>query len=307
MDKYDRRPAVFQNNALIDCKNRTMNEKQTKLYYLGLRKMVSDLPVSSQEKRPEFTGSLMVYIPKSELVARFGAKWVQNDLYKEVDVMMSKAKIKIKTDNGKWALFNIFSYVTYEGEKLTIKFSDDIAPYILHLTKGCFTKVPLDDVMKLKSVYSVRLLELMLKVINGTKKRKFTYEDLRDFLNVTDGEYKRIDSFKQKVLDAPIKEVNEKTEYLLDYEPTRTGRKITGFDMTIKRKTGREKQEQAKEEKKISAVVKSLMKLDEVVKTAGISEKEALKSLQAKYQLTDKEMMVALKEAKRLKKAISAP
>ena len=71
--------------------------------------------------------------------------------------------------------------------------------------------------------------------------------------------------------------------------------------MTIKRKTGKEKQEQAKEEKKISAVVKSLMKLDEVVKTAGISEKEALKSLQAKYQLTDKEMMVALKEAKRLK------
>lgn len=76
--------------------------------------------------------------------------------------------------------------------------------------------------------------------------------------------------------------------------------------MTIKRKTGREKQEQAKEEKKISDVIKSLMKLDEVVKTAGISEKEALKSLQAKYQLTAKEMMVALKEAKRLKKAISA-
>lgn len=76
--------------------------------------------------------------------------------------------------------------------------------------------------------------------------------------------------------------------------------------MTIKCKTGKEKQEQAKEEKKISAVVKSLVKLDEVVKTAGISEKEALKSLQAKYQLTDKEMMVALKEAKRLKKAISA-
>ena len=71
--------------------------------------------------------------------------------------------------------------------------------------------------------------------------------------------------------------------------------------MTITRKTGKEKQEKAKEEKKISAVVKSLMKLDEVVKTAGISEKEALKSLQAKYQLTDKEMMMALKEAKRLK------
>ncbi len=71
--------------------------------------------------------------------------------------------------------------------------------------------------------------------------------------------------------------------------------------MTIKLKTGKEKQEKAKEEKKISAVVKSLMKLDEVVKTAGISEKEALKSLQAKYQLTDKEMMMALKEAKRLK------
>lgn len=71
--------------------------------------------------------------------------------------------------------------------------------------------------------------------------------------------------------------------------------------MSLQGQAGREKQEQAKEEKKISAVVKSLMKLDKVVKTAGISEKEALKSLQAKYQLTDKEMMVALKEAKILK------
>lgn len=71
--------------------------------------------------------------------------------------------------------------------------------------------------------------------------------------------------------------------------------------MSLQGQAGKEKQEQAKEEKKISAVVNSLMKLDEVVKNAGISEKEALKSLQAKYQLTDKEMMVALKEAKILK------
>ena len=71
--------------------------------------------------------------------------------------------------------------------------------------------------------------------------------------------------------------------------------------MSLQGQAGREKQEQAKEEKKISAVVKGLMKLDKVVKTAGISEKEALKSLQAKYQLTDKEMMVVLKETKRLK------
>lgn len=72
-------------------------------------------------------------------------------------------------------------------------------------------------------------------------------------------------------------------------------RRITGFDMTIKEKTEQERL------KKIPNTVKSLMKLDEVVKSAGISEKEALKSLQAKYQLADKEMMMALKEAKRLK------
>ena len=303
---FDRRTAVFQNNALIDCKNRNLNEKQTKLYYLGLRKIVADLPETSQAKRPEFTGDLVVNISKAELVARFGQKWVDNDMYKETDKLMSKARIRVKNSNNEWIVYNIFSYVSFKNDKLTIKFTDDIAPYILNLSDGCFTKVPLEDVMKLKSTYSIRLLELMLKVINGGKKRKFSCEDLREFLNVGDGEYQRMEAFKRKVLDAPIKEVNEKTEYLLDYEPTRTGRKITGFDMTIKRKTGKEKQEQAKEEKKISDVIKSLMKLDEVVKTAGISEKEALKSLQAKYQLTDKEMMVALKEAKRLKKAISA-
>ena len=300
MATFDRRPAVFQHNSLIDCKNRTMNEKQTKLYYLGLRKAVSDLPKTSEAKRPTFTRNLLVEIHEAELISRFGKKWVENDLRKEA-LQMMKATIKVKIEKG-WGYFNVFSFVVFQGGKLQIKFSDDIAPLVYDLTGGCFTKVPLDDIMKLKSVYSIRLLELMLKVINGSQKRKFTYEDLREMLNVKENDYTRMDSFKKKVLDEPIKDINDNTQYLLDYKPTKTGRKITGFDMTIKQKTGAEKKEQAQEKKKISAVVASLIKIDDLAKVTGVSDKDYINNLRRKYNLTNEQMIKAIKEAKKLKK-----
>ena len=39
--------------------------------------------------------------------------------------------------------------------------------------------------------------------------------------------------FKRRVLDAPIREINQRTQYQLSYEPTKTGRKITGFTFTM--------------------------------------------------------------------------
>ena len=142
----------------------------------------------------------------------------------------------------------------------------------------------------------------MLKVINGSQKRKFTYEDLREMLNVKENDYTRMDSFKKKVLDEPIKDINDNTQYLLDYKPTKTGRKITGFDMTIKQKTGAEKKEQAQEKKKISDVVSSLIKIDDLAKVTGVSDKDYINNLRRKYNLTNEQMIKAIKEAKKLKK-----
>ena len=95
-----------------------MNEKQTKLYYLGLRKAVSDLPKTSEAKRPTFTRNLLVEIHEAELISRFGKKWVENDLRKEA-LQMMKATIKVKIEKG-WGYFNVFSFVVFQGGKLQI-------------------------------------------------------------------------------------------------------------------------------------------------------------------------------------------
>lgn len=39
--------------------------------------------------------------------------------------------------------------------------------------------------------------------------------------------------FKRRVLDAPIREINKRTQYRLSYEATKMGRKITGFTFTM--------------------------------------------------------------------------
>lgn len=58
-------------------------------------------------------------------------------------------------------------------------------------------------------------------------------ENLRELLHVEASQYPLMAEFKRRVLDAPIREINKRTQYRLRYEPTKMGRKITGFTFTM--------------------------------------------------------------------------
>ena len=86
-------------------------------------------------------------------------------------------------------------------------------------------------------------MELLLEYQGYLKKgkpfiyRKFTLSEIRFLLNVPEGLYEgRLDNFRVRVLDTPIREINEKTIYHVWYDAYKEGRKIAGFTFYMERK-----------------------------------------------------------------------
>lgn len=91
------------------------------------------------------------------------------------------------------------------------------------------------------SVYAWRILESLLEKQGFLKQGHkeifivLTMEELRFRLNVPDELYAdRINNFRSRVLDEPIREINEKTDYFVWYEVQKTGRRVTGFKIWLK-------------------------------------------------------------------------
>lgn len=105
-----------------------------------------------------------------------------------------------------------------------------------------FTQYLLEQIASLNSAYSVRLYELLVQWKTAKKTPVFETGVFREQLGIESGEYKRIYDFKKNVLDLAVKEINEKTDIKTDYTQKKKGRKIVGFEFTVKGKTKTKKE-----------------------------------------------------------------
>lgn len=98
--------------------------------------------------------------------------------------------------------------------------------------KTLFTRFALEQVASMKSVYSVRLYEL-LNQWKQAKKARFDLDVFRAQLGIEVDEYKAMNDFKKRVLQVAIDEINEKSDLQVSYEQEKKGRKITGFKFKV--------------------------------------------------------------------------
>ncbi|WP_201627547.1 RepB family plasmid replication initiator protein, partial [Psychrobacter immobilis] len=98
--------------------------------------------------------------------------------------------------------------------------------------KTLFTRFALEQVAPMKSVYSVRLYEL-LNQWRQAKKVSFDLDIFRGQLGVEDNEYKAMSDFKKRVLDLAVKEINEKSDLKVSYEQVKKGVAIAGFKFKV--------------------------------------------------------------------------
>lgn len=134
---------------------------------------------------------------------------------------------------------------TYLRENGDIRFTfhEKLAPVLREL-KSHFTLLPLIDLGKLESIYSIRIYELVMSNSGfagkyGNPPGKWWYtatiEELRDLLGVGTEKYKNNTSeFKRNILDRPIKEINAANIGInISYESQRAKRQVIGIKFYI--------------------------------------------------------------------------
>ena len=129
-------------------------------------------------------------------------------------------------DDEIWQYTSIISSPKIDKIKGYVIFTvlDDIWRCLLDFTKG-YRKYELVTAMQFKSVYSMRMYELM----SGQKRPlEFTFEDLKMRFGVKD-KYKLVGHFKTRVLDIAKKELDESSPYSFNYIEVKGGRKVVGF------------------------------------------------------------------------------
>lgn len=124
------------------------------------------------------------------------------------------------------------SYVAYNESEGTIdiRFDPFLRPYLLELKRE-FTSYKLENVVKLKSSYAIRIYEL-LKQYEKLEERSFLLTDLRKILGV-EGIYPAYGNFKQRVLIPAQRELKRKTDINFEIEEIKVGRKVERVKFVI--------------------------------------------------------------------------
>ncbi len=136
--------------------------------------------------------------------------------------------------NGSLYQMSWLSSVVYNDDKGTVslRFDPVLKPFLLELKKN-FTSYKYENIVKLRSSYSIRIYEL-LKQYERLKERYFTVEDFRSILGL-ENQYKTYGNLKNRVIKPAKKELENFSDLRFDLEEVKTGRKVTGIKFLIEK------------------------------------------------------------------------
>lgn len=186
-----------------------------------------------------------------ELSAKDLAKLLQinhKDLYKRIDTMTThimQEVIRIGDDTKKkWIKFHWVDICRYDNGIITIKISDELKPFLIGL-RGSFTRYQLAEIIQLKSIYAIRIYEILNGYMNEnclphadvSTEISLSIEELRKATD-TEKKFERPYDFKKKVVDIAVREINDKSKYHVTATPYKSGKAIKGFDFLIESQAG---------------------------------------------------------------------
>lgn len=197
-------------------------------------------------------------------------------------------------DEENFEFRTIFESIKYKNGLFTFSWTEYIKPHILAL-KSQYIQTDLKIAVKFKSSFSWTLYDY-LKASYGKMWLEFSKEELMEIFNVqkTKSYKNNTGAFKQAVLDVAVSEVNQYTEFNVQYEDIKKGRSIVGF--TIHFSKG--EIEKAATEKQIN-YLKNLLKsaqFDFTLKIIDVNDSEQrrfakylLEELMNRYQYIENE------------------
>ena len=199
-----------------------------------------------------------VYLSKRDLFAFF--KVSDNDKHSRfkqaVEKMQKQAFFQIKEEQGKGFKFKSIVPIPYVEwtdyhDEVKIEFHREIMPYLINLKKN-FTQHALSEISELNSKYSIILYRWLSMNYNqyehysakggrradqveSYRNPSISVKELR-IMTDTVNEYQRFTNFTKKILDIPLKEINDNTTFKVSYEKVKKGRSIDSIVFHIEKK-----------------------------------------------------------------------
>ncbi len=134
---------------------------------------------------------------------------------------------KLKKIETRW--ISSIGYIPDEG-KIILRFSQDILPYLSEL-KGSFTRYKLEHVGAMKSIYGIRLYELLMQwQALGTREVEIAW--LKKQFQI-EQEYNRMYDLKKYVIEPAMKDINTHSNYTVSWTQRKTGRRVTHLTFTF--------------------------------------------------------------------------
>lgn len=122
-----------------------------------------------------------------------------------------------------------------EGEgSVSLAWWPRLLPSLMGL-KSQFTTYQLQQASALRSAYSWRLLELLTR-FRSTGVAEYTVEDFATSMDATEKQRADFAAIRRKIIEPAVKELTEKDGWLIDWEPIKTGRKVTAVRFTFQRR-----------------------------------------------------------------------
>jgi len=115
-----------------------------------------------------------------------------------------------------------------EGEAwVELAWWPDLLPHLVGLRQQ-FTSYQLKQASALRSVYSWRLLELLMR-FEGTGWAEYTIEDFCASMEASEKTAADFGKIRTKIIEPAIKELTQKDGWLIEYKTIKRGRKVTGL------------------------------------------------------------------------------
>ena len=209
--------SVYKSNDLIDASYQ-LNTQAQKLVLACLAKL---------DSRDEISKEMSITAREFSDLMGIEPKNAHRDLYKAADSLFD-AEITLRHDGKvsrlRWVQKSVEKH---EGDgAVTLVWADDVVQYISQL-KERFTGYKLRNISLLQSSHSIRMYELLMKWKN-TGDRTITLSDFKYALGLSD-KYALYKDLNKWVIKPALKELNERSDLTITFEPIKKGRKVTGL------------------------------------------------------------------------------
>lgn len=124
------------------------------------------------------------------------------------------------------------SYQQGEGW-IEVAWWPEILPHLTGLKKQ-FTSYQLQQTSALRSVYSWKLLELLMR-FESTGWAEYTVEDFAEAMEATEKQRSNFNNIKRRIIEPAVAELVEKDGWLIDWKPMKAGRRVKAVRFDFKR------------------------------------------------------------------------